>query len=56
MRREGRARAPSRVALHVDRNRIQGDMGGSGFNMHGESSRIPTQSLSADAEFVHHRG
>src|SRR4051812_4529663 len=51
-RRERRARAPRRVALHVDRDRIHRDMRRGELDVHGERRRIAAQPLRADTELV----
>src|SRR3970282_770819 len=50
---EGGARAPRRMALHVHRHRVHGDVRRRGFDVHGEGGGIPAQTLRADAEHVH---
>src|SRR5688572_1927121 len=51
-RAKRRARAARRVALHVDRHRVHGDVGGGGFDVHGERGRVPAQTLRTDPQQV----
>ena len=49
---EGRARAPRRVALHVDRHRVHRDVRRGEFNVHRERSRVTAQPLRPDAKLI----
>src|SRR5437870_11984751 len=52
-RPESRARAACRVALHVHRHRIHGDVRRRGLDVHGERGRVAAQALRPDAERVY---
>src|SRR5678816_331102 len=49
---ESGARAARRVALHVHRDRVHGDVRRRGLDVHREGGRIAAQPLRADAEHV----
>src|SRR4051812_6383397 len=51
-RLEELARAARRMALHVDRDGIHGDVRRRGLDVHREGGRIAAQTLRADAEHV----
>src|SRR5688500_1771916 len=46
------ARAARRVALHVDGDRIHGDVSGGSLDVHREGGRVAAQALRTDAEHV----
>src|SRR5688572_16745183 len=52
-RRERRARAARRMALHVHRDRIHRDVGRRGLDVHGERRRIAAQALRPDAQQIY---
>src|SRR5438034_7554561 len=49
---QGGARAARRVALHVDRHRVHGDVRCRGLDMHGKGGGVAAQALRPDAEHV----
>src|SRR3990167_8956714 len=53
--REQGGRAPGRMALDVDRDRVHGDVGRGQFDVDRERGRIAAQPLRADAEGVDRR-
>src|SRR5688572_7172458 len=53
---KGGARAPRRVALHVDRYGVHGDVRGRRLDMDGERGGITAETLRPDAEHVHRLG
>ena len=50
--REGGTRAARRVALHVDRHRVHGDVGGRYFDVHRERGGVAAQALRPDSQQV----